>query len=1226
MTWEYYEQLWHRPLATWQSGGVSRLLDVGAVLSDKQARFTRALSQSVLYGHAPEPTIAPEWSADQAAAFAALQNIIFRSDLCPIDPVVEEVLASNLLKLSGTAFNPLDAMQTIDLVTAWSASRRIERSAPPLQSFDDDVGRGAGLERRAWELLQTDQYAALQPWVHVQASRDLLLSIEKKSATSMAKGGGRVDFVISPPWCEPLIWELHGVFDANDRIKSQNLRGVGWKNVQDQRASDEPFAGTANRHLAPLLPLPINIRSLTSCEQHLIAAPWVAAQIDIALTWLLMNGLWSNASPTVQIVVAHEFTTIADAAIAAWTKLVIAVQSAWGLEDDDALLTPKMTASTSMQQPSTQVAIDPSGPTYLDDTKHVDASRYLIRRSSLPVDVRELTGFPTNLPTPTVRPIAAPPETALHDIMRRLFAKPSLRPGQAHAIQQAFKNPDSLILFPTGYGKSLVFQLASMLLPGLCIVVEPYRALIDDQERNLLANGINRVSGLHSDKEIHGAELERGLATSRLIYVTAERLHVADFTEKLVAAIKVRGIGLLAVDEAHTVSQFGHSFRPAYLDISERLDIVCKRSNRVRPNVVALTATAAQTVIKDIGSLLKIASEPVSLDDFSSVSFARQHHDDSIVVLKLGAKQGAPKWASASEKAALENAESRTVLEQLTCTIEQMPPGQGIIFCPTPKVLKINRRQRLRYTMTAQDGPNLRESWINGAPLLGARDVSEKLSELIKDGKRIGLFTGGNVSKRTMASNAARFSDGKIDIMVATSAFGTGIDLQGVRWTVHLGMPNGLEAYYQESGRAGRDGMSAYSVLLYDPDSEDLHQAMFDNILKDDPIRELQDALVKVHTRGSLTRQLGLLIGEGRPQELNPDLEGDGWFEGERALRTKKLADPCWKPSFIGYRLEAVYVSKPLHEAVMNAARSEPFTFSCHEFWDDLVCKAVHRLVALKIIEPGFEHKSLATTKVKSFVMQRCDTSDDAVAAARLAEIVRDEIARTTTSERAEAAYATLMQHLTQEPDPARRLTQSSAMLLRATYRVVYETRIKSLEWLRRYATEPDLSCRRQLLEDYFAPNTSKRSLINLCTQKTTIDVLKEAVALSSAMDAPRAGTLGRAASEYPGALVPSFLLALLALRSGNVLEAARYVMPILAGEEFALEIRLWCLDELLSTADRHAAREQLLNCLGRILSGAPNLTAIDVLMRRLIDEDGCTELGQVVVEDFISRSLGDRK
>ena len=251
-----------------------------------------------------------------------------------------------------------------------------------------------------------------------------------------------------------------------------------------------------------------------------------------------------------------------------------------------------MTACTLIQRPSTQVTIDPFGPTYLDHTRQIDANQYLIRRSSLPVDVRELSGFPTDLPSPTPRPIAAPPVTALHDIMRRVFAKPSLRPGQAHAIQQAITNPDSLILFPTGYGKSLVFQLASMLLPGLCLVVEPFRALIDDQERNLRANGINRVSGLHSDKGIHGAALERGLATSRLIYVTAERLHVADFTDKLVAAIKVRGIGLLAVDEAHTVSQFGHSFRPAYLDVSERLDIVCKRSNRVRPNIVALTATA----------------------------------------------------------------------------------------------------------------------------------------------------------------------------------------------------------------------------------------------------------------------------------------------------------------------------------------------------------------------------------------------------------------------------------------------------------------------------------------------------------------------------------------------------------------------------------------------------------------------------------------------------------
>ena len=1199
MTWEYYEQLWHRPLATWQSGGVSRLLDVGAVLSDKQARFTRALSQSVLYGHAPEPAKAPAWSADQAAAFAALQNIIFRSDLCPIDPIVEEVLASDLLKLSGTDFKPLDEVQTMTLVNAWSASRRIERSAPPLKSFDDDIGRGAGLERRAWELLQTEQYAALQPWVHVQASRDLLLSIEKKSTTSISKGGGRVDFVISPPWCEPLIWELHGVFDANDRHKSDRLRQIGWRNVQDQRASDEPFDGRPSRYLEPLLPRPCGNRTLTQSEQYLVEAPWVAAQIDIALAWLLVNGLWSNASPAVQILVAGEFAAIADAAIAAWKKLVIAIQNSWGLKGDDALLTPEMTASRAMQQPSTQVTIDPFGPTYLDDTKNFDTNKYLIRRSSLPVDVREMTGFPTNLPFPTARPIAPPPESALHDIMRRVFAKPSLRPGQAHAIQQTITNPDALILFPTGYGKSLVFQIASMLLPGLCIVVEPYRALIDDQVRNLRANGINRVSGIHSGKKIHEAELDRALATSRLIYVAAERLHIAKFIGSLIAAIQVRGIGLFVVDEAHTVSQFGHSFRPAYLDMSERLDIVCGKASRGRPNIVALTATAARTVTKDIRALLKITSDPVNLDDFSSASFARPHHDDLIVLLTKGANKVA--WTKES-KADREHREILTALEHLTGVIQQMPPGQGIVFCPSKGDWK----------------------FYKGGAVFGARGVSEQLRDFFKDAKQIGLFTGGaegDIAKKSMSDDAAAFSNGKLDIMVATSAFGTGVDLQGVRWTVHIGMPGGLEAYYQESGRAGRDGRTASSALLYDVDSEGLHEAMSTHATADDPILKLQNSMANLTPRGSLTRQLSLLIGDAPPKDLNRNLMEPGQGLGETIRSTSGV----YKPSFPGYRWEADHVCDVLHKSLLEASRSEPFKFSCHTYWNDVVWTAIHRLVVLKIVKAGFEHElSQETDGITTFVLSRCDSERD-LEPERLAELVRNEIARVTTSERAERSHVELMQLLPRAALPWR-LTLCSAMLLKTTYQIVYETRITSLDWLRKYANDPNVFGRRQLLEDYFAPSRLKRDLTELCSQKITIEVLQKALALLDAGDAPRAAMLGRAATEYPGALVPNFLLALLALKSDRTLEAAQYAMLILAGEEFTLEIRLWCLDELLSTADRHAARQHLLNCLGRILSGAPNLTAIDVLMRRLNDEDGCTELGQVVVEDFISRSLGDRK
>jgi hypothetical protein len=332
-----------------------------------------------------------------------------------------------------------------------------------------------------------------------------------------------------------------------------------------------------------------------------------------------------------------------------------------------------------------------------------------------------------------------------------------------------------------------------------------------------------------------------------------------------------------------------------------------------------------------------------------------------------------------------------------------------------------------------------------------------------------------------------------------------------------------------------------------------------------------------------------------------------------------------YKPSFPGYRWEADHVCKALHESLLKASRSEPFKFSCHTYWNDVVWKAIHRLVVLKVIKAGFEHEqSQETDGITTFVLSRCDSESD-LAPERLADLVRNEIARVTTSERAEQSYVELMQRLPPAALPWR-LTLCSAMLLKTTYQVVYETRITSLDWLRRYANHPDASGRRQLLDDYFAPSRLKRDLTDLCIQKVTIEVLQKALALLDAGDAPRAAMLGRAATEYPGALVPNFLLALLALKSDRTLEAAQYAMPILAGEEFTLEIRLWCLDELLSTADRHATRPQLLNYLGRIISGAPTLTAIDVLMCRLNDEDGSTELGHVVVEDFISRSLGDRK
>lgn len=337
----------------------------------------------------------------------------------------------------------------------------------------------------------------------------------------------------------------------------------------------------------------------------------------------------------------------------------------------------------------------------------------------------------------------------VRDRIRDYFGFRKFRPGQVEAVNSALEGRDTLVVMPTGSGKSLCFQLTALALEGITVVVSPLISLMKDQVDNLLDNGVWAVgmnSTLTGPEQI-AAEKDIAGGRASIVYATPERLADPRFRELL----KARRIQLFVVDEAHCVSQWGHDFRPDYLALSEAI------ADLGRPPVMALTATATPDVIEDILAQLRMPDA-----DVVHTGFYRSNLELNVVHTRGDA-----------EKRAL-------LLEQLKKT-----EGTGIIYSAT------------------------------------TRAVEELTTFLKSEGLEAGGYHG-RLSARRRAEAQDRFMADEFKALVATNAFGLGIDKPDIRFVLHYHLPGTTEAFYQEFGRAGRDGDRACSSLLYDPEDRKL--------------------------------------------------------------------------------------------------------------------------------------------------------------------------------------------------------------------------------------------------------------------------------------------------------------------------------------------------------------------------------------------------------------------
>ncbi len=402
-------------------------------------------------------------------------------------------------------------------------------------------------------------------------------------------------------------------------------------------------------------------------------------------------------------------------------------------------------------------------------------------------------------------------EQEMQKVLKEVFGFEQFRPNQKEIIDAVMTGKDCLAVLPTGAGKSLTFQIPALLRHGVTFVISPLVSLMKDQVDQLKKLGI---SAAYINSSLSFGELRKTLAMTanqkfKLVYIAPERIHSRSFQFVYNHLLKKDSVALLAVDEAHCLSHWGHDFRPSYRQIKE-----LRKSNNIP--VLAVTATATQKVRDDIIRELKF-------DHKALLQIGTLDRPN----LKYSVKQVLKKEDSLIE------------------FLKDKQENKGIIFCSTRKSVEM------------------------------VHSLCKKFNS------NVGSYHGG-LTDNDRKKVQDRFCRGKIKWIIATNAFGMGVNLPNLRFILHFEMPGSLEQYIQETGRAGRDGKKAECLILYSLSDRKIHEFFITN--------SQPDPFVTQHLIEFFKRQKYPL--ELSDQELRDKLSSiDEKLEGRKLLRYLQLLE-----------------------------------------------------------------------------------------------------------------------------------------------------------------------------------------------------------------------------------------------------------------------------------------------------------------------------------------------
>ena len=649
-------------------------------------------------------------------------------------------------------------------------------------------------------------------WITPQAPLDTLIESSLKGQ-QIAASGRRIDFLVHSPGIEPFVIEIDGPEHRNsigvDQQRDSSLRrstGMDVIRVTNREITPGPSEkleqikqrfrvddGTSN-----------NKRSSDGSSGHARFADFArtcstASKIQFVIAKAVERGWLTGDEWNLDI---SSGGSVVAAAVLDALQMYTAYDMLYGgksrpdrcrLQTDDG----KVHAWRFNERQWLEIEDSEFGEADVSILVESDSSPYdklarrdvdfIVRPAFLPVDfsVDLHSDFPRKPIEAETLDIAEP---ALTFFLQNVFRKRNFRQGQGLSVWRTLRQEDSIVLLPTGGGKSIIYQLSGMLMPGITLVIDPIVALIEDQVEGLRRYGIERVTGISSalgqtERQAILRRAERG--EFQFILMAPERLQSPEFRGTVGTLRSSSLISLAVIDEAHCVSEWGHEFRPAYLRLADTLRKICRDLSGTEPPLLALTGTASRAVLRDMMIELGIdqsqSDNVIRPDSFDRKELKFEIRRERTLGTGMNALRG--------------------VLQTLPRRFSDLPTqffnsrgrktSSGIVFVRT-----VNSRD-----------------WGLNATSRAVSDVTQA---------RVGTYSGGTVPggyqaeewEHVKRQNAREFKDNTVPTLVATKAFGMGIDKPNIRYVIHNGMPGSIESFYQEAGRAGRDGKTAWCIAV----------------------------------------------------------------------------------------------------------------------------------------------------------------------------------------------------------------------------------------------------------------------------------------------------------------------------------------------------------------------------------------------------------------------------
>jgi len=677
------------------------------------------------------------------------------------------------------------------------------------------------------------------PWITPQAPLDLLL--EARGVPSA--GARRVDFLVAPPWMAPFVVEIdgsgHDIAGDVDAERDTSLREVGIEVFRVPTAElERPGPGLA----AIAAHCDVDFLVADPSETRLLRNAVEIQRLALGLLEGVLRGFLAGDQWTVDVA---SWTPLAVECCGPYLDLFSAAARLWG----EPAMAPRRVVFTGVRAAAyvlgddgryTMGVDDGQGSNKTDLRLYLEADRgpghslppvdmkvpaVVVRSAAPPVRIRDLQHDARE--RATVSASVEETRDALTFMLQHVFAKEEFREGQVEAILEVLAGGDSVALLPTGAGKSIIYQLAGLCMPGRTLVVDPLVALIEDQVHGLRGHGIDRVAWITGDSvQRFGSDAVLDNvrnADALFMLVSPERLQIEGFRQALKRLSATTVINLAVVDEAHCVSEWGHDFRTSYLNLGGTIARTCASPSGARPPIMALTGTASRAVLRDVLYQLNINERQGTI--VRPRNFDREE-------LRFAVEHARPSDSEAALEGALAALPSAFGTTGANFYRERGERTQsGLVFCQV----------------------------VNGRR--GVADIADTVGRMTR--ARVGMYSGqapkkfgGTAWADRKAASAAGFKDNSLPILVSTNAFGMGIDKPNIRWVIHYGLPKSIEAYYQEVGRAGRDKGRAQCVLICSEFDENRNRSLLSDDVSLEEARARCEAITTWAERDDVTTAL----------------------------------------------------------------------------------------------------------------------------------------------------------------------------------------------------------------------------------------------------------------------------------------------------------------------------------------------------------------------------------